>query len=125
MFLLSSALIIATPFWQSCPRSRSSSRLPLRVKGLNASCLVLVRLAHDWRFVGAVVVLFVLVLFIRISGRHCVAHDREGLQSILVETSSGMCGVMLLLLGYEPWGIFSIKGHDGRWPASTIKFTEN
>jgi hypothetical protein len=44
------------------------------------------RLAHDRRFVGAVllfvVFLFVLVLFlfvfIRISGRHRVAHDHEG-----------------------------------------------
>src|SRR5258707_2596862 len=44
--------------------------------------LVFVRLAHDRRFVGAVLFLFVfaLVLFvlIRISGRHCVAHDHEG-----------------------------------------------
>jgi len=45
-----------------------------------ASCLVFVRLAHDRRFVGAVLlfVLFVLFVFIRISGRHRVAHDREG-----------------------------------------------
>src|SRR6516165_4183139 len=39
---------------------------------LHASCLVLVRLAHDRRFVGAVLFLLVLVLvffvFIRISG---------------------------------------------------------
>src|ERR1700692_1035479 len=42
--------------------------------------LVFVRLAHDRRFVGAVLFLFVLVrfVFIRISGRHCVAHDQEG-----------------------------------------------
>src|SRR5258706_4029981 len=42
--------------------------------------LVFVRLAHDRRFVGAVLFLFVLVLFvfIRISGRHRVAHDHEG-----------------------------------------------
>src|SRR3982074_2045360 len=44
--------------------------------------LVFVRLAHDRRFVGAVVFLFlfVLVLFVfsRISGRHRVAHDHEG-----------------------------------------------
>src|SRR5258708_15808794 len=45
--------------------------------------LVFVRLAHDRRFVSAVLFvlfLFVLVLFvfIRISGRHRVAHDHEG-----------------------------------------------
>src|SRR6202051_618413 len=43
--------------------------------------LVFVRLAHDRRFVGAVFLfLFVVVLFvfIRISGRHRVAHDHEG-----------------------------------------------
>jgi len=43
--------------------------------------LVFVRLAHDRRFVGAVLfvlVVFILVVFIRISGRHCVAHDHEG-----------------------------------------------
>jgi hypothetical protein len=51
---------------------------------LEASCLLFVRLAHDRRFVGAVllfvVCLFVLVLFvfIRISGRHRVARDHEG-----------------------------------------------
>ena len=42
--------------------------------------LVFVRLAHDRRFVGGVV-LFVVVfvfIFIRISGRHRVAHDHEG-----------------------------------------------
>jgi hypothetical protein len=32
----------------------------------------------DQRFVGAVLFLFVLVLVIRISGRHRVAHDHEG-----------------------------------------------
>ena len=32
----------------------------------------------------------------------------KGLQSInLAEKSSGMCGVMLLLLGCGPWGILS------------------
>src|ERR1700736_1913591 len=42
--------------------------------------LVFVRLAHDRRFVGAVLFLFLFVrfVFIRISGRHCVAHDHEG-----------------------------------------------
>src|SRR5712664_3004901 len=42
--------------------------------------LVFVRLAHDRRFVGAVLFLFVLVLFvfIRISGRPRVAHDHAG-----------------------------------------------
>src|SRR5918994_5272941 len=42
--------------------------------------LVFVRLAHDRRFVGAVLFLFffVLVVFIRISGRHRVAQDHEG-----------------------------------------------
>ena len=44
------------------------------------NALVFVRLAHDRRFVGGVV-LFVVVfvfIFIRISGRHRVAHDHEG-----------------------------------------------
>src|SRR5216683_1605250 len=47
---------------------------------LKHHALVVVRLAHDRRFVGAVLFLFVLVLFvfIRISGRHRVAHDHEG-----------------------------------------------
>src|SRR4030088_803754 len=40
--------------------------------------LVFVRLAHDRRFVGAVLFLFLRFVFIRISGRHCVAHDHEG-----------------------------------------------
>jgi hypothetical protein len=44
--------------------------------------LVFVRLAHDRRFVGAVLFLFVFAfvvfVFIRISGRHRVAHDHEG-----------------------------------------------
>src|ERR1700738_2363763 len=46
--------------------------------------LVFVRLAHDRRFVGAVLFLFLFLfllvrfVFIRISGRHCVAHDHEG-----------------------------------------------
>jgi hypothetical protein len=40
--------------------------------------LVFVRLAHDRRFVGEVLFLFVLFVFIRISGRHRVAHDQEG-----------------------------------------------
>ena len=64
--------------------------------------LYFVGLAHDRRFVGAVLFLFVVVVllfFFRISGRHRVAHDHEGLLSInLVENSSGMRGVMLLLL---------------------------
>jgi hypothetical protein len=63
---------------------------------LNTSCLVLVRLAHDQRFVGAVLFLLVLVLFvfIRISER-VLPMIAKGLQSILVESSSGMCEVML------------------------------
>src|SRR6266403_2245298 len=44
--------------------------------------LVFVRLAHDRRFVGAVLLVLALALvlfvFIRISGRHCVARDHEG-----------------------------------------------
>src|ERR1700738_2158688 len=44
--------------------------------------LVFVRLAHARRFLGAVffLLLFVLIrfVFIRISGRHCVALDHEG-----------------------------------------------
>src|SRR6516164_4530915 len=44
------------------------------------SCLIFVRLAHDRRFVGVVLFLFVLifVVFIRISGRRRVAHDHQG-----------------------------------------------
>jgi hypothetical protein len=46
--------------------------------------LVFVWLAHDRRFVGAVLILFVLFIFIfifirMISGRHRVAHDHEGI----------------------------------------------
>jgi uncharacterized membrane protein YhaH (DUF805 family) len=64
--------------------------------------LVFVRLAHDRRYVGTVLVLFV---FIRISGRHCVAHGHEETPSInLVENASGMRAVMLLLLGCGPRG---------------------
>ena len=79
--------------------------------------LVFVRLAHDRRLVAAVLFvlfLFVLVLFvfIRISGRHRVAHDHERLQSInLVENSSGMCGVMLLLLGCGELGFGPPDAH--------------
>src|SRR5882757_4853958 len=46
--------------------------------------LVFVRLAHDRRFVGAVLFLFlflfvlVLFVFIRISVRHRVTHDHDG-----------------------------------------------
>ena len=67
--------------------------------------LVFVRLAHDRRLVAAVLFvlfLFVLVLFvfIRISGRLVLPMITKGLLSInLVKNSSGMCGVMLLLLG--------------------------
>ncbi len=45
---------------------------------LRYHALVFVWLAHDRRFVGEVLVLFVLFVFIRISGRHRVAHDHEG-----------------------------------------------
>src|SRR5215470_15555356 len=59
-----------------------SHQLPWRAHSITsrASCLVLVRLAHDRRFVGAILFLlvFVLFLFIRISGRDRVAHDCEG-----------------------------------------------
>src|SRR5882757_6827481 len=46
---------------------------------LGSASLIFVRLTHDRRFVGTVFVLFVLFVFIRISGRHCVTHDREGI----------------------------------------------
>ena len=69
--------------------------------------LVLVRLAHDRRIVGAVV-FFVLVLFvliiIRISGGIVLPTITKGLQSILVESASGRCEVMFLLLGCYPRG---------------------
>jgi hypothetical protein len=65
--------------------------------------LVFVRLAHDRRFVGAVLflfILFVLVVFIRMSrGGIVLPMITKGLQSInLVENSSGKRGVMVLLL---------------------------
>src|SRR5450631_3817160 len=40
--------------------------------------LVFVRLAHNRRFVGAVLFVLVRFVFIRISGRHWVAQDHEG-----------------------------------------------
>jgi hypothetical protein len=45
--------------------------------------LVFVRLTHDRRFVVVILFLFVVVfvvfvVFIRVSGRHRVAHDHEG-----------------------------------------------
>jgi hypothetical protein len=45
-----------------------------------ASCLLFVRLAYDRRFLGAVLFVFVVCLFvlIRISRRHRVADDYEG-----------------------------------------------
>ena len=65
-------------------------------------CLVFIRFAHDRWFVVLVLFVlfvFVLIVFIRISGRRRVAHDHEELQSDeLVENSSRMRGVMLLLL---------------------------
>jgi hypothetical protein len=80
-----------------------------------ASCLVFVRLAHDRRFVGAVL-LFVLVLFvfIRISGRHRVAHDREGTPVDPGESSSGMCVVMLLLLECDAGGFYPFLSELGQ-----------
>jgi hypothetical protein len=64
--------------------------------------LVFVWLADDRRFLGAVLffvlVVFVLVLFIRISGGIMLSMIVKALQSILVEASAAMCGVMLLLL---------------------------
>jgi hypothetical protein len=45
---------------------------------IRAAPLVFVRLAHDRRFAGAILFLFVLFVFFRISGRHPVAHDHEG-----------------------------------------------
>jgi hypothetical protein len=67
--------------------------------------LVFVRLAHDRRFVGAVLFLFffVLVVFIRISGRHRVAQDHEG--TPVDEPAGKFLGdvwVMLLLLACGP-----------------------
>ncbi len=68
--------------------------------------LVFVRLAHDRRFVGAVVFVFVFFLLSSSSGSRggiVLPMIMKRLQSInLVENSSGMCGVMLLLLGFGP-----------------------
>ena len=48
--------------------------------------LVFVRLTHDRRFVVGVLFLFVVVLvvFIRVSGRHHVAHDYEGMRGVVL-----------------------------------------
>jgi hypothetical protein len=81
---------------------RSAPAAPIKK---TPSALVFVRLARDRLFAGAVLFLFVFVLFvfIRISGRYRVAHDHHGTPvDHLVENSSGMCGVMLLLLGCDP-----------------------
>src|SRR6266852_2008034 len=65
-------------------RVAASSGPILKAPGSAGGYLLFVGLAHDRRFVGAVLlfVLFVFVLvlfvFIRISGRHRVAHDHEG-----------------------------------------------
>src|ERR1700736_6910008 len=40
--------------------------------------LIFVRLAHDRRFVGLLLFVLVLIVFIRISGGRRVAHDHEG-----------------------------------------------
>jgi hypothetical protein len=81
-------LIIATPFWQSdllsamavvvliitaAAAGKRTERILLSPRPARA------RLAVRRAVVVFVVVLFVLVLFIRISGRHRVAHDREGI----------------------------------------------
>ena len=57
--------------------------------------LVFVRLAHDRRFVGAVLFVLVLFVFIRISGRHRVpAGDlndtKEEFARLNIETSRGV-----------------------------------
>jgi hypothetical protein len=68
---------------------------------LQASCLPVVRLAHE-RFVGAVlfIVSLLVLLFIGISGRHRVAHDHERTPVDQPGGNpSGMCKAMLLLLG--------------------------
>jgi hypothetical protein len=61
--------------------------------------LVFVWLAHDRQFVGAILVLLVVFVLVRmISGRRLTIITK-GFQSIkLVENSTGMRGVMLLLL---------------------------
>src|ERR1700730_1082228 len=52
--------------------------LALWTKRSIVHALVFVRLAHERRFVGVVLFVLVRFVFIRISGRHCVAHDHEG-----------------------------------------------
>jgi hypothetical protein len=46
----------------------------------------------------------------------------KGRQSInLVENSSGMCGVMLLLLGCALWGFYpGFTDRQDRWPPSCL-----
>ena len=78
----------------------------LYADGQLQAILVIVRLAHDRRFVGGVVLFVVIVfvfIFIRISGRHRVAHDHEGISvDQLGEEFLGMYCFMLLLLGCGP-----------------------
>jgi hypothetical protein len=56
---------------------------------VGSDALVFIRLTHDRRFVVVVLFLFVVVLvFVRVSGRHRVAMIRKGLQSIDIANSS-------------------------------------
>jgi hypothetical protein len=86
------------------------------------------RLAHDRRFVGAVllfvVFLFVLVVFIRISGLHRVAHDHEA--TPIDQPSGKVLGdvwvMLFLLLGdftpgvHRPAGYVAAQLPNSGWP---------
>jgi hypothetical protein len=81
------------------PLATIQARAASRCDGYRDRALIFVRLAHDRRFV--VVVLFVAVLvviFIRISGWHSVAHDQDGTPLDQAGAKApGMPRLMLLL----------------------------
>jgi integrase len=74
--------------------------------------LVFVRLAHDRRFLGAVLFVLVLFVFMRISGRHGVSHDHEGppYGKILDESPTGKATFLTTEFGRP----FSANGF-GNW----------
>src|SRR6478672_12600346 len=100
---------------------------------LKASALVFVRLAHDRRFVGAVLFLFVLVLFvlIRISWRHRVAHDHERTRvdqlggKFLGDVWGHVVAPRVWTLGdFTPSAPISHEGYIGRYRCKSRKSNE-
>jgi hypothetical protein len=79
--------------------------------------LVFVQLAHDRRFVGAVLFVLVRFVFNRISEGHCVAMITKGLLSINLVDSAGVdpCGILPLLLRFPHQGCAApFAGHSFR-----------